>query len=138
MYAGVENAIPKYLINWTAVARRNFTLALSFALFLFSVAGIPPLAGFYSKLCILLSLLGKGHCFLAVVVIVFSSIACFYYIRLVKIFFFTVGGNNNFWSGFGTRNLELFIGSGLSITWLFLTRPLVLNTMATLAALTVM
>jgi NADH:ubiquinone oxidoreductase subunit 2 (subunit N) len=131
----MENSIPKYLINWTAVARRNFGLALSFALLLFSVAGIPPLAGFYSQLCSLLSLLGQDYCFLAVVTVVFSSIACFYYIRLVKIFFFTGGGNNNFWTGFGTRNLELFLGAGLSTICLFLARPAMLSTVSTLVAL---
>lgn len=136
MYASMENSVPKFLINWAAIAQRNFSLALSFALLLFSVAGIPPLAGFYSKLCILLSLLGQGYCVTAMVIVVFSSIACFYYIRLVKIFFFTAGGSNIFWTGSGTRNLELFLGTGLSTIIFFLTRPTTISAGSTLVGLT--
>jgi hypothetical protein len=69
-------------------------------------------------------------------VVAFSSVACFYYIRLVKIFFFTTGSSNNFWSGFGTLNLELFTGVGLSINTLFLARPATISTVSTLVALT--
>jgi NADH-quinone oxidoreductase subunit N len=135
MYASTNNAIPKYLLNWTAVAQRNFCFALSFVLILFSIAGIPPLAGFYSKMCILLSLVGYDHTALALITVLFSSIACFYYIRLIKIFFFTKGGNNNFWSGAGTRNIELFLGLGTSVIVLFLARPMLLNSIATLVAI---
>jgi NADH-quinone oxidoreductase subunit N len=73
---------------------RNTAIALSFALLLCSVAGIPPLAGFYSKLCILVCLLIKGQVLITLIIAVFSSISCFYYIRLIKVFFFTSGVQN--------------------------------------------
>jgi NADH-quinone oxidoreductase subunit N len=134
MFAGMKKTIPKYLINWTALAQRNMTLAITFTLILFSIAGIPPLAGFYSKLCILLSMLSQDLIFLTLVVVMFSSIACFYYIRLIKVFFFTKTGKNNFWSGQGGRSIELFLGFSTTLIVLFLCRPSFLNTLATVVA----
>jgi NADH-quinone oxidoreductase subunit N len=55
---------------------------------LFSVAGIPPLAGFYSKLGVLLVLLLQEQVLLALIVVIFSCIACYFYVRLIKILFF--------------------------------------------------
>jgi NADH-quinone oxidoreductase subunit N len=63
-----------------------FTIAFAFALF--SVAGIPPLAGFFSKFFVLLSVIGNGYFITAIFVIILSTIGCFYYIRLIKIFYF--------------------------------------------------
>jgi NADH-quinone oxidoreductase subunit N len=64
-------------------------LALSFACILFSVAGIPPLSGFFSKLCVLGSLFFDGYLVLPALIAIFSSIGCFYYLRLIKMFFFS-------------------------------------------------
>ena len=121
--SGINNAQQKYLINWTSLYERNFSVALAFALLLLSVAGIPPLAGFYSKLCILLCLLSKNHVLVTVVIAIFSSIACFYYIRLIKILFFTSNSKTQFWFGNGTKNVESFISLSLTIIILFLIRP---------------
>jgi NADH-quinone oxidoreductase subunit N len=70
-------------------------MAFAFAVVIFSTAGIPPLAGFYSKLCVLTCLISNGHVLIAVVVAIFSSIACFYYIRLIKILFFGSAASRN-------------------------------------------
>jgi len=64
-------------------------LVFSLSIVLFSIAGIPPLAGFFSKLMILESLIDKNHIFIALLAVIFSSVACFYYIRLIKVIFFT-------------------------------------------------
>jgi NADH-quinone oxidoreductase subunit N len=47
----------KYLVNWSFLKKWNIVLAITFAFMLFSVAGIPPFAGFYSKLGVLMVLL---------------------------------------------------------------------------------
>ena len=121
--SGINNTQQKYLINWTSLYERNFSIALAFALLLCSIAGIPPLAGFYSKLCILLCLLSKDHIVVTMVIAVFSSIACFYYIRLIKIFFFTSNHKTQFWFGSGTKNIEYFSSIALTVVILFLARP---------------
>ena len=55
---------------------------------LFSMAGIPPLAGFISKLLILNIVIDNNLFFLAIIAVITSVISAFYYIRLVKSMFF--------------------------------------------------
>ncbi len=61
------------------------------AVCLFSMAGIPPLVGFYAKLAVLQSLLASGQALyiaLAVFAVVMSLIGAFYYLRVVKVMYF--------------------------------------------------
>jgi len=85
---------PKYLINLSAIGSKNYIFAVTFALNILAVAGIPPLAGFFSKFFILLSVIGAEYYFTALAIVFFSSIACFYYIRLIKIMFFVKDSKN--------------------------------------------
>jgi NADH-quinone oxidoreductase subunit N len=86
---------PKYLINLAAIGSKNHMFAVTFCLIILAIAGIPPLAGFFSKFFILLALIGAKYYFAGLIVIFFSSIACFYYIRLVKIIFFIKDSKNS-------------------------------------------
>ena len=58
------------------------------AIILFSMAGIPPLAGFVGKLLILNIVVDSNLFFLATIAVLTSVIAAFYYIRMVKSIFF--------------------------------------------------
>ena len=61
------------------------------AVFMFSMAGIPPLAGFFGKLYVFLSAIHAGHLYvLAVVGVLSSVVACFYYLKVVKVMYFDV------------------------------------------------
>jgi NADH-quinone oxidoreductase subunit N len=88
---------PKYLINWTSFGLKNYFAALTFTMVMFSIAGIPPLAGFFSKFFVLLAAITNNYLITSFIVIIISSIACFYYIRLIKIFFFSANSKNSFW-----------------------------------------
>lgn len=68
--------------------KRSPLYALVLLLLMFSLAGIPPLVGFYAKLAILQSLVQAGYLWLAVVAVLFSLIGAFYYIRVVKVVYF--------------------------------------------------
>lgn len=68
--------------------RRNPLLAAILMLSMFSLAGIPPLAGFYAKLAVLQALISAGYIWVAVVAVVFSLIGAFYYLRVVKMAYF--------------------------------------------------
>ena len=68
--------------------RRNPMLAGILMLSMFSLAGIPPLAGFYAKLAVLQAVIGAGHIGIAVVAVIFSLIGAFYYLRVVKMAYF--------------------------------------------------
>lgn len=63
-------------------------LAFAILLLMFSLAGIPPLVGFYSKLVVLQAVLSAGYVSLTVVAVIFSLIGAFYYLRVVKTMYF--------------------------------------------------
>jgi NADH-quinone oxidoreductase subunit N len=63
-------------------------LAFAFAVFMFSMAGIPPLAGFFGKLFIFRSAIDAGLYALAIVGVLSSVVAAFYYLRIIKVMYF--------------------------------------------------
>jgi NADH-quinone oxidoreductase subunit N len=63
-------------------------LAFIMLLLMFSLAGIPPTAGFYAKLAVLSAAVNAGQIWLAVAAVVFSLIGAFYYLRIVKLMYF--------------------------------------------------
>jgi NADH-quinone oxidoreductase subunit N len=70
------------------LAKTDITLATLLAIFMFSMAGIPPLAGFFGKLYIFLAAVNASMWFLAVVGVLTSVVGCFYYLRVIKVMFF--------------------------------------------------
>lgn len=70
------------------LSKSNPLMAAALAIFMFSMAGIPPLAGFFGKLYVFLSALEAGLVTLAVIGVLTSVVGCFYYIRLIKIMYF--------------------------------------------------
>jgi NADH-quinone oxidoreductase subunit N len=130
MLAGINKKNPKYLINWVALSRYNALLAITFSLLLLSAAGIPPLAGFYSKFCVLFSLVTHDFLLITLFIVLFSSVGCFYYIRLVKLFFFSSFSGSNFLFGRFSRSLEFFLSFSSSVVIFFLVRPVFLDTFA--------
>ncbi|MBB5216717.1 NADH-quinone oxidoreductase subunit NuoN [Parapusillimonas granuli] len=68
--------------------RRNPVLAGLLLLAMFSLTGIPPMAGFYAKLAVLQALVGAGYVTMAVIAVLFSLIGAFYYLRVVKVAYF--------------------------------------------------
>ena len=63
-------------------------LALFFTISLFSVAGFPPMIGFLVKVGIFLTAIESSMYFLALISILCSVVATFYYIRIIKIMYF--------------------------------------------------
>lgn len=77
-----------FIGDLSALAKTNPILAITMAIIMFSYAGIPPLAGFYSKYYLFEAAIGCGAYLVTLVGVITSVIACFYYIRLVKIMYF--------------------------------------------------
>ncbi len=63
-------------------------LSISFLVVLFSLAGIPPLAGFFAKFYIFMAVIEQSMYFLAIVGLLSTVVAAFYYLRLIKIIYF--------------------------------------------------
>jgi NADH-quinone oxidoreductase subunit N len=73
------------------LGKRSPWIAGVMALFMFSLAGIPPLVGFYAKFAVLQALVSTGnhgYIVLAVVAVLLSLIGAYYYLRIVKTMFF--------------------------------------------------
>lgn len=70
------------------LAENNLTLATIFAVLLFSLAGVPPLAGFVAKLWVFSAAVKAGLYPLAIIGVLASVVALFYYLRIVKVMFF--------------------------------------------------
>jgi NADH-quinone oxidoreductase subunit N len=72
----------------SGLAQTNLPLAFALAAFMFSLAGIPPLAGFWAKFYVFMPAVKAGLYTLAVIGVVSSVIGAYYYLRIVKIMFF--------------------------------------------------
>jgi NADH-quinone oxidoreductase subunit N len=68
--------------------RRNPWYAFLMLLVMFSLAGIPPTAGFYAKLAVFQAAVAAGHIWLAVAAVLLSLVGAFYYLRVVKLMYF--------------------------------------------------
>jgi len=74
----------------SGLAKNHPLLSFSFLIVLFSLAGIPPLAGFFAKFYIFTAVLEESMYFLAIVGLLSTVIAAFYYLRLIKIIYFDI------------------------------------------------
>ena len=72
----------------SGLSKKHPILALSFLVILFSLAGIPPLAGFFAKFYVFMAVIQKEMYFLAIVGLLATVIAAFYYLRIIKIIYF--------------------------------------------------
>lgn len=70
------------------LSKSNPLMAAALAIFMFSMAGIPPLAGFFGKLYVFLSAVEAELYSLAVIGVLSSVVGCYYYIRIIKVMYF--------------------------------------------------
>jgi NADH-quinone oxidoreductase subunit N len=70
------------------LSKTNPFAAAAFAILMFSTAGIPPMAGFFSKFYVIIAVLKTSQLWLAIAAILVSVIAALYYLRIVKIIYF--------------------------------------------------
>jgi NADH-quinone oxidoreductase subunit N len=82
-----KNLIGDEIDDLSGLMARAPGLAILMLIFLLSLAGIPPLAGFIGKYFIFLSLIETGHYYLAVLAVAYSVVALYYYFRIVVAMF---------------------------------------------------
>ncbi len=73
--------------DYTGLSKSNKLAALLMLIFLFSLAGIPPTAGFVGKFYIFMALVSKGLIPLAVIAVLFSAVSAYFYIRIVMLMY---------------------------------------------------
>ncbi len=89
--------------------------AVLMLVFLLSLAGIPPLAGFYGKYFIFLSLIETGHYALATVAVLFAVVAMYYYLRIANAMFMGKADSEEPVSSTGAMNLALGVTAAATV-----------------------
>lgn len=140
----IIHVYPKRDIEFIDSLKGQFTsnplLGISFALCLFSMAGIPPLIGFFAKQIVLYSSTHAGYYFLSIVAILVSVISASYYLKIIKVMYFDIDANNEGLSikvaEESVTNVHAFIISTLTIIiTLFVLQPSILLNSCHLLAL---
>jgi NADH-quinone oxidoreductase subunit N len=95
--------------DMAGLAATNPVMATIMTILLFSLAGIPPLAGFWAKWYVFLAAINAHLYALAVIGVLTSVVAAFYYLRIIKIMWFDEAGE-----GFSPMAAEMRVVFGLS------------------------
>ena len=83
-----ENIYYENINDLSGLSKNSPLLSLGFLIILFSLAGIPPLAGFFAKFYVFMSVIQSEMYFLALIGLITSVISAFYYLRIIKIIYF--------------------------------------------------
>ena len=84
----VEGKPVENISDLAGLSRRNGATAFFLAMLMFSLAGVPPLGGFFAKYYVLLPAVQAGLYPLAVIGVLASAVAAYYYLRIVKVMYF--------------------------------------------------
>tara|TARA_B100000686_G_scaffold305620_1_gene344258 strand:- start:1310 stop:1741 length:432 start_codon:yes stop_codon:yes gene_type:complete len=76
------------LDDLSGLSKNHPIISLSLLILLFSLAGIPPMAGFFAKFYIFISVIEQSMYFLAIVGLISTVISAFYYLKIIKIIYF--------------------------------------------------
>ena len=83
-----ENVFYERINDLSGLSKNHHMLALSFLIILFSLAGIPPLAGFFAKFYIFMAVIESKMYALAIIGLVTTVVSAFYYLRIIKVIYF--------------------------------------------------
>jgi len=83
-----ENVFYENINELSGLTKNHPLLALSFLIILFSLAGIPPLAGFFAKFYVFMAVIESQMYALAIIGLVTTVVSAFYYLRIIKVIYF--------------------------------------------------
>lgn len=106
MLRGGNDVTGLKLDDLTGLSQRHPHMAALIAILMFSFAGIPPLGGFFSKLFLFMTIVEKGYLWLAIIGVLSSVVACFYYLRVVKVMYLDT-----------LKEGEVFLDNTLPLSW---------------------
>ena len=84
----VNSSYTETIDDLSGLSRNNPFLAFAFLIIFFSLAGIPPLGGFFAKFYVFIAVIESELYFLAIVGLVTTVISAFYYLKIIKIIYF--------------------------------------------------
>jgi NADH-quinone oxidoreductase subunit N len=129
----VNGRMVEGITDLSGLSKTNPMMALVLAIFMFSLAGLPPLAGFFSKLYVFLAAIEAQLYTLAVIGVVSSVVAAYYYIRIVKLMYFDEP-SEAFDQPIGTPMTLVVAGTGLFTLFFFVFPAPLINAAAAAAA----
>ena len=109
-----ENEFYENINDLSGLSKNHPIISLCFLIQLFSLAGIPPLAGFFAKFYIFIAVIEQSMYFLAIIGLLATVVSAFYYLRIIKVIYFDKA--NNEFDRFNSLSLKLI----LSITTIIL------------------
>jgi len=119
----------KNLSGLSFLIKANPILALTFTTLLFSLAGVPPLAGFYAKMQVFLVSIESSMFLVTTVAILSSVISTFYYIRIIKTIYFEKISKWNFYVPI-TQIISIVMGFSFLLVILLFLNPTIFNLIA--------
>jgi len=106
------------------IARSNPLIAACVAVFMFSMAGVPPLAGFFAKFHVLVAAVNQGFIILPIIAVICAAISAFYYLRIVKIIYFDeIKDGGVIVEKSIAGNIVLFLAALFNLVLIFLITP---------------
>jgi NADH-quinone oxidoreductase subunit N len=103
----------------SGLARTDPLLAFIMAMMMFSLAGIPPLAGFFAKYYVFLAAVDAGLFALAVIGVLLSAVACYYYLRIVKVMYFDEPAAAFDRAPLAIRSVVVVTGAAVLLFWVY-------------------
>ena len=130
-----EDGMVEQIDDLKGLSRTHPVMALAMAIFMFSLAGIPPLAGFFAKFYVFVAAINEGLYALAVIGLIASVVAAFYYLRIIKVMYFDDPAEP-FERPIGTELTVVMGGAGIFTMFFFVyPAPLLSTAQAAAAAL---
>jgi NADH-quinone oxidoreductase subunit N len=116
-----------YLNDLNDYAKTHYLYSVTLVIVFFSMAGIPPLGGFFGKYFIFLHSFEVGHYVLVIVGMLTSLIATYYYLRIIKIMWFEKlsSGVFQFQTTFKDSLFAAYIGIEFVLVWFIIWSPLI-------------
>lgn len=101
--------------DYAGLAKREPVLAFIMAVFMFSLAGIPPFAGFFGKYLLFVAAIESGYTWLTIVAVVSSVVSAYFYLGLVVKMYFTEPHKEHPHVSPGLAGITLFVTVAVSI-----------------------
>ena len=117
-----ENKYIEKIDELSGLSKSKPIFSLCIAIIMLSMAGIPPFAGFFGKFYIFISAIDAELFYLAVIGVITSVIAAYYYLRIIKIMYFDETNSSNYQIHIQTKSIFILILSMLIIS-LFIFYP---------------
>ncbi|MCB2089981.1 MAG: NADH-quinone oxidoreductase subunit NuoN [Alphaproteobacteria bacterium] len=83
-----EEGMVEDIADLSGLAQNHPVMAAFISIFMFSLAGVPPLAGFFAKWYVIIPIVNAGYFTLATIAVLASVVGAYYYIRIVKVMYF--------------------------------------------------